>query len=148
MSQAHNEQIATIFGIDPITLSASILVVTFIIIFSERFNRTVIALIGACVVIISGVLTQEQAISGIDFNTLALLTGMMVIVAVTRQTGLFEYISIWAVHLVKGDPRGVLIVLSLVTAVFSAFLITARTAETMWYIMNNILLSLLLMKYD
>jgi len=122
MSQPHQEQISTIFGLDPILLSASILVITFIIIFSERFNRTVIALLGASVMIISGVLTQDQAIAGIDFNTLALLTGMMVIVAVTRKTGLFEYISIWAVHLVKGDPRGVLIVLALVTAVFSAFL--------------------------
>ncbi|MDX2505143.1 MAG: ArsB/NhaD family transporter [Gammaproteobacteria bacterium] len=122
MNQSHQDQISTIFGLDPVILSCSILVITFIVLFSERFNRTVIALIGACIVIISGILTQEQAIAGIDFNTLALLAGMMVIVAVTRQTGLFEYISIWAVHLVKGDPRGVLIVLSLVTALFSAFL--------------------------
>ncbi|MEJ1410268.1 MAG: ArsB/NhaD family transporter [Candidatus Sedimenticola sp. (ex Thyasira tokunagai)] len=122
MTHSHDEQIATIFGIDPVPLSASILVITFLVLFTERFNRTVVALLGAGVVIMSGVLTQQQAFAGIDFNTLALLTGMMVIVAVTRQTGLFEYISIWAVHLVKGDPRGVLIVLSLVTAVFSAFL--------------------------
>ena len=80
MSQVHNELVATVFGIDPVTLSASILVLTFIVIFSERFNRTVVALIGAGVVIVSGVLTQEQAISGIDFNTLALLIGMMVMV--------------------------------------------------------------------
>jgi len=123
MNQPHQDQVpAIIFDLNPVTLSASILVITFIVLFSERFNRTVIALLGACTVIVSGILTQEQAIAGIDFNTLALLTGMMVIVAVTRQTGLFEYISIWAVHLVKGDPRGVLIVLSLVTAVLSAFL--------------------------
>jgi len=122
MNQPHQDQISTVFGLDPVILSASILVITFIVLFSERFNRTVISLIGACTVIITGILTQEQAIAGIDFNTLALLTGMMVIVAVTRQTGLFEYISIWAVHLVKGDPRGVLIVLALVTALFSAFL--------------------------
>jgi Na+/H+ antiporter NhaD/arsenite permease-like protein len=122
MNQPHQDQISTIFGLDPVILSASILIITFIVLFSERFNRTVITLIGASIMIISGILTQDQAITGIDFNTLALLAGMMIIVAVTRQTGLFEYISIWAVHLVKGDPRGVLIVLSLVTALFSAFL--------------------------
>lgn len=122
MNQPHQDQISTVFGLDPVILSASILVITFIVLFSERFNRTVISLLGACTVIITGILTQEQAIAGIDFNTLALLTGMMIIVAVTRQTGLFEYISIWAVRLVKGDPRGVLIVLAMVTAVFSAFL--------------------------
>ncbi|MCW8800409.1 MAG: ArsB/NhaD family transporter [Desulfobacter sp.] len=122
MNQPHQDQISNVFGLDPVILSASILVITFIVLFSERVNRTVIALIGACTVIITGILTQEQAIAGIDFNTLALLTGMMIIVAVTRQTGLFEYISIWAVRLVKGDPRGVLIVLAMVTALFSAFL--------------------------
>lgn len=122
MNQLHQEHITTVFGLDPVILSASILIITFIVLFSERFNRTVISLIGACTVIVSGILTQEQAIAGIDFNTLALLTGMMIIVAVTRKTGLFEYISIWAVQLVKGDPRGVLIVLAIVTAVFSAFL--------------------------
>jgi len=112
----------TFLGLDPVLLSVVLLVGTFIILLSEKFNRTVVALIGAGLVILSGVLTQQQAISGIDFNTIGLLTGMMIIVAVTRLTGLFELVAIWAVHLVKGDPRGVLIVLSLVTAVFSAFL--------------------------
>jgi Na+/H+ antiporter NhaD/arsenite permease-like protein len=117
--ETHN---TIIFGLDPVVLSVSILVITFIVLLSERFNRTVVALIGAGLVITSGIITQEQAIAGIDFNTIALLTGMMIIVAITRLTGLFEFIAIWAVHLVKGDPRAVLIVLSLVTAVFSAFL--------------------------
>ncbi|MCW8962406.1 MAG: ArsB/NhaD family transporter [Gammaproteobacteria bacterium] len=116
---AHN---ATFLGLDPVLLSVVLLVGTFIILLSEKFNRTVVALIGAGLVILSGVLTQQQAITGIDFNTIGLLTGMMIIVAITRLTGLFELVAIWAVHLVKGDPRGVLIVLSLVTAVFSAFL--------------------------
>ncbi len=119
-SPVHDSNV--IFGLDPVYLSATILIITFVVLLSERFNRTVVALLGAGLIIISGVLTQEQAVSGVDFNTLALLTGMMIIVAVTRVTGLFEYISIWAVHVVKGDPRGVLIVLALVTAVFSAFL--------------------------
>lgn len=112
----------TFLGLDPVLLSVALLVGTFLVLLTEKFNRTVVAMIGAGLVILSGVLTQEQAIAGIDFNTIGLLTGMMIIVAVTRLTGLFELVAIWAVHLVKGDPRGVLIVLSLVTAVFSAFL--------------------------
>ncbi len=111
-----------IFGLDPLWLSTGILIITYAILLSERVHRTVIALVGAGMVIISGLLDQNRAIAGIDFNTIALLTGMMMIVAVIRITGFFEYIAIWSAKKVKADPRGVLIVLSIVTAVFSAFL--------------------------
>ena len=117
-----HEAPAVIFGLDPLWLSTGILIVTYAILLSERVHRTVIALTGAGMVIISGLLDQDRAIAGIDFNTIALLTGMMMIVAVIRTTGFFEYIAIWSAKKVKADPRGVLIVLSIVTAVFSAFL--------------------------
>ena len=122
MTTDHSITPNTILGIDPVLLSVVLLVGTFVILLTEKINRTVVALLGAGLVIITGVITQEQAIAGVDFNTIALLTGMMIIVAITRLTGLFELVAIWAVHLVRGDPRGVLIVLSIVTAVFSAFL--------------------------
>ena len=118
----HSVATNTFLNIDPVLLSVVLLVGTFIILLTEKINRTVVALLGAGLVILTGVINQEQAIAGVDFNTIALLTGMMIIVAITRLTGLFELVAIWAVHLVKGDPRGVLIVLSIVTAVFSAFL--------------------------
>lgn len=111
-----------IFGLDPLWLSTGILIITYAVLLSERIHRTVVALTGAGMVVISGLLNQEKAIAGIDFNTIALLTGMMMIVAVIRTTGFFEYIAIWSAKKVKADPRGVLIVLSIVTAVFSAFL--------------------------
>lgn len=106
---------AVIFGFDPLWLSTGILILTYAILLTERVHRTVIALTGGrSVVIVSGVLTQNQAFAGIDFNTIALLTGMMIIVSITRTTGVFEYVAIWAAKKVKADPKGILIVLSIV----------------------------------
>ncbi len=113
---------AIVFGLDPLWLSTAILLVTYAVILSEKFHRTVIALLGAGVMIISGAIDQDQAIAGIDFNTISLLTGMMIIISVTRKTGFFEFVAIWSAKKVKASPAGILIMLSLVTAVFSAFL--------------------------
>lgn len=113
---------AVIFGLDPLWLSTIILVASYAILLTEKVNRTVVVLIGAGVVVVTGVISQDQAIAGIDFNTIALLTGMMIIVSVTRVSGVFEFVAIWSAKKVKADPMGILIVLSLVTAVFSAFL--------------------------
>ena len=122
MSPQHGEAAAIIFGLDPLWLSTIILIGTYAVLLSERIHRTVVALLGAGLMIISGILNQDQAFAGIDFNTIALLTGMMMIVAITRQTGVFEFVAIWSAKRVKADPRGVLMVLSVVTALFSAFL--------------------------
>ena len=113
---------AVVFGLDPLWFSTAVLVLTYVVLLTEKFHRTVIALLGAGVMIISGVLDQDQAFAGIDFNTIALLTGMMIIVSVTRQTGVFEFVAIWSAKKVKASPLGILLMLSLVTAVFSAFL--------------------------
>jgi len=113
---------AVMFGLDPLWLSTGILIITYAVLISERVHRTVIALTGAGVVIVSGLLTQDQAFAGIDFNTIALLTGMMIIVSITRSTGVFEYVAIWSAKKVKADPKWILLVLAVVTAVFSAFL--------------------------
>jgi Na+/H+ antiporter NhaD/arsenite permease-like protein len=122
MNVHHPEAAAVIFGLNPLWLSTSILIGTYVVLLSEKIHRTVVALLGAGLMILSGVLNQDQAIAGIDFNTIALLTGMMMIVAITRQTGVFEYVAIWSAKRVKADPMGVLIVLAMITAVFSAFL--------------------------
>jgi len=113
---------AVIFGFDPLWLSTVILIVTYAALLTEKLNRTIVVLLGAGAVIVSGVISQDQAIAGIDFNTIALLTGMMIIVSVTRASGVFEFVAIWSTKKVKADPMGILIVLSIVTAVFSAFL--------------------------
>ncbi|MDR1026053.1 MAG: ArsB/NhaD family transporter [Lactobacillus sp.] len=116
-----------IFGWDPMILSSCILIISYVILFTEKLNRAVVALLGACIMIFCGVLTQAQAIAGIDFNTLALLIGMMTIVGISEKSGMFEYVAIWSCKKVKANPRGLLIVLAIVTAVFSAFLDNVTT---------------------
>ncbi len=117
----------TLFGIDPMLLSAAILIVSYIILFTEKLNRAVVALLGAAVMIFAGILTQETAIKGIDFNTLALLIGMMTIVGIAEKSGMFQFVAIWAAKKVRANPRGLLIALAVVTAVFSALLDNVTT---------------------
>lgn len=124
-SSAHEASI--IFGLDPLLIATVILVITYAGIISEKVNRAIIALLGAGIMVLSGVLTQDQAINGIDFNTIALLTGMMVVVAITRRTGVFEYVAIWSAKRVRGSPRALLMVLAAITAVFSALLDNVTT---------------------
>lgn len=111
-----------LFGFDPLWFSASVFLLTYAVLLSEKIHRTVVALLGAAVMIVTGVLSQDQAIAGIDFNTIALLAGMMIIIAVTRRTGVFEFVAIWAAKRARAEPIGILILLALVTAVFSALL--------------------------
>jgi len=118
---------SVIFGLDPVWLAVSILLLIYGVIMAEKFNRAVLALLGAGLMILCGVLNQQQAVAGIDFNTIGLLTGMMVIVAISQKTGMFQYVAIKAAKLVKGDPWGILVMLSLVTAVFSALLDNVTT---------------------
>jgi Na+/H+ antiporter NhaD/arsenite permease-like protein len=116
-----------IFGLDPLWLSSLILVLTYALIISEKVNRAITALLGAALMILCGVLNQELAIQGIDFNTIALLTGMMIIVAVTRKSGVFQYVAIWSAKRAKARPAGVLLMLQVITAVFSALLDNVTT---------------------
>lgn len=116
-----------LFGPSPLTVSVVIFLLTYGAIVTERINRSIIALLGAGLMILSGVLTQQQAIEGVDFNTLGLLTGMMVIVALTQKSGVFQYVAVVSAKLVKADPWWLLVMLSGVTAVFSAFLDNVTT---------------------
>ncbi len=116
-----------IFGLDPTWVAVSILLVVYGVIMAEKFNRAVLSLLGAGLMVLCGVLTQEQAIAGIDFNTIGLLTGMMVIVTISQKTGMFQYVAIKSAKIVRGSPWGILVMLSIVTAVFSAFLDNVTT---------------------
>lgn len=104
-----------------------IFLIVYMIIVSEKIHRTIVALAGALLMMAFGVMNQETAIHHIDFNTIGLLTGMMIIVAITAETGLFNYIAIWSAKAVKGEPVLILIVLSLITAIGSAFLDNVTT---------------------
>jgi len=116
-----------VFGWNPIWVASVLLVLTYVLIITERLNRSIIALLGGGVMIVSGVLTQDQAIAGIDFNTIALLTGMMVLVSISRRCGMFEYLAIWSAKKGRAQPWAMLLILSLTTAVLSAFLDNVTT---------------------
>ena len=116
-----------IFGWDPIWVSTILFVLTYAVIVSERVNRAIVAMVGAGLMISLGVLNQETAIRGVDFNTLGLLTGMMVLVAITRRSGVFQFIAIWSAKRVQARPWAILVMLSVVTAVFSALLDNVTT---------------------
>jgi Na+/H+ antiporter NhaD/arsenite permease-like protein len=118
---------SVIFGFDPVWAAVSILLAVYVVIMMERFNRAVLSLLGAGLMILCGVITQQQAVAGIDFNTIGLLTGMMVIVSISQKTGMFQYVAIKSAKAVKGNPWGILAMLAVVTAVFSAFLDNVTT---------------------
>lgn len=94
---------------------------------SERVHRTTVALTGAALMIVFGVIAQSDAITAIDFNTIGLLIGMMIIVSITKHTGLFQYVAIRAAQVAKGEPWLILLALSLITAVFSSVLDNVTT---------------------
>jgi len=116
-----------VVGNSNLILATTIFILTYTAIVTEKVNRAVVSLLAAALMVLLGVLTQEKAIEGIDFNTIGLLVGMMVIVGISQKTGMFQYVAIKSAKLVKGEPWGVLVMLSLVTAVFSAFLDNVTT---------------------
>lgn len=118
---------SAIFGLSPLLVSLTVFVLTYAVIVTEKINRSVVALLGAGLMVFSGVLNQAEAFHGIDLNTISLLTGMMVIVAITQKSGVFQYVAVKAAKLVKADPWGLLVMLSLVTALFSALLDNVTT---------------------
>jgi Na+/H+ antiporter NhaD/arsenite permease-like protein len=116
-----------IFGWSPLWVATALFALTYLVIMSEKVNRAIIALTGAGLVILLGVAEQKEAMSAVDFNTLGLLLGMMLIVNVTRRSGLFQYVAIWSAKKVGASPWGVMLMMSLVTAVFSALLDNVTT---------------------
>lgn len=108
-------------------IALGIFLITYAGIISEKIHRTLIAMLGGIMMVVFGVIDQKTAIHHIDFNTIGLLVGMMIIVSITAQTGVFGYIAIWAAKKVKGNPIRLLFVLGLITALASAFLDNVTT---------------------
>ncbi|MEX2024113.1 MAG: ArsB/NhaD family transporter [Thermoleophilaceae bacterium] len=103
-------------------LAIVIFAVALAVVASDKVHRTKVAVIGAALVVLTGVLSQEEAIESIDFNTIGLLAGMMLIVRVTEPTGVYNYLAIRAGQLSKGRPALVVLSLAATTALLSAFL--------------------------
>jgi len=116
-----------VFGLPPLYVALPILIVTYALVMIDRFDRSILALLGGGAMVLSGVLTQQQAVAGIDFNTIGLLTGMMILVAISRRSGVFEYLAIRAVQAARASPAGLLVSLALVTALLSSLLDNVTT---------------------
>jgi Na+/H+ antiporter NhaD/arsenite permease-like protein len=112
-------------------VSALIFVVTFAVILSERIHRTIAAVAGAVAMVIAGMglgfYSQQQALEAIDFNTLGLLMGMMLLVSMLEKTGFFQYLAIFVARWSRGNPWYLLALLSTVTALLSMFLDNVTT---------------------
>jgi len=109
-------------GTTLVVFTVTLFLISYAFIIAEKIHRTIIALVGAAIMVVAGVLNQYQAIESIDFNTLGLLVGMMIIVAITKESGIFEFLAVSAVKAAKGKPMAILIWLSAMTAIVSAFI--------------------------
>jgi Na+/H+ antiporter NhaD/arsenite permease-like protein len=109
--------------------------VSYLVIMTERIHKTIVALFGAMLMIALGVLSQDEAFYsheyGVDYNVVFLLIGMMVIVNIIRETGLFEVLAIWAAKRADAKPFRLLVLLALITAVLSAMLDNVTTVLLM-----------------
>ncbi|HZG78103.1 MAG TPA: ArsB/NhaD family transporter [Paenibacillus sp.] len=108
-----------------------IFLITYAFIVSEKIHRTILAMVGGVAMVALGIVDQESALHHIDFNTLGLLIGMMLIVNITAETGLFKYMAVFAAKKAKGDPIRILASLALITAAASAFLDNVTTVLLM-----------------
>ncbi len=116
-----------VFGLNPMWLSTILLVCVYAAIIWDRVNRAIVALLGVAAMIFSGLLTQAEAMRGVDINTIGLLTGMMILVSISRRSGMFQFVAIRAAQYANARPAGILLLLSLATAVLSALLDNVTT---------------------
>ncbi|PJA45247.1 hypothetical protein CO174_04040 [Candidatus Uhrbacteria bacterium CG_4_9_14_3_um_filter_50_9] len=116
---------------DPFIIAVIIFLATYAVIISEKVHRTVVALTGAVLMILLGVVNQHKAIEGIDFNTIGLLIGMMVVVGIAKDSGMFQYVALQSTKIAKGKPIRIFLLLGVITAVFSALLDNVTTVLLM-----------------
>ena len=119
----------------PISLALLIFGVSYLAIVTERIHKTIVALCGAAAMIGLGVVSQDEAFYshefGVDYNVVFLLIGMMVIINIVRETGLFEVLAIWAAQRADAKPFRLLVLLALLTAGLSAMLDNVTTVLLM-----------------
>lgn len=108
-------------------IALAIFVAVIAVIVSEKLHRAACALIGAMLLVLIGILDPVEALGFIDFNTIGVLIGMMMFVAVVKNSGIFEYLAVKAARLAKGDPWRIMVYFMIITAVLSAFLDNVTT---------------------
>ncbi|MBQ4092285.1 MAG: ArsB/NhaD family transporter [Firmicutes bacterium] len=107
--------------------AVAVFVIVMAVIISEKLHRATVALAGGIFMILTGIISFEEGVEAVDFNTLGILLGMMLFVAVVKESGLFEYMAIKAAKAAKGDPWKIMALFMVITAVFSAFLDNVTT---------------------
>ena len=111
--------------------ATTVFVVAYVLIATERFNQALVALAGATAMFFLPSVNSDEVFysrdTGINWDVLFLLLGMMIIVSVVRQTGLFEYMAIWSAKRAKGSPLRIMILFMLVTALGTAVLDNVTT---------------------
>ncbi|HEU5202726.1 MAG TPA: ArsB/NhaD family transporter [Candidatus Limnocylindrales bacterium] len=108
-------------------LAGLIFAAVYALIATERLDKTLAALLGGTVVVLLGIVSQESAFEAIDLNVIFLLAGMMILAGILRRTGFFQWLAIRSVRIAAGEPYRLLIVLSVVSALISAFLDNVTT---------------------
>lgn len=111
----------------PILIGVAIFLAVYVVISAELINKTIAALAGAALFMIFHIIGEKQAFEFVDWNVIFLLLGMMIIVGVTKESGVFQYVAIRMAKAARGNGVQILVLLSLVTAGFSAFLDNVTT---------------------
>ena len=108
-------------------IALAIFVAVIGVIVSEKLHRAACALIGAMLLVLIGILEPKEALGFIDFNTIGVLIGMMMFVAVVKNSGLFEFLAVKSAKIAKGNPWRIMVAFMIITAVLSAFLDNVTT---------------------
>jgi Na+/H+ antiporter NhaD/arsenite permease-like protein len=115
----------------PIILSSLVFIISLVFIFSEKIHRSIAGIAGAVFMVglgkVMGFYSEEAALEAIDFNTLGLLLGMMILVSMLEPTGFFQYIAVWAARASKGKPVRLFVLLGSITTILSMFLDNVTT---------------------
>ena len=131
------EHLLALVQANSVVISAAILLIAYIFIATEKIPKVTIALVGAAITILIGLVSQNKTVDGslnphyfinfIDFNVIFLLVSMMIIVNIATRSGMFNWIANELLRMTKGHPKMVLFVLGLFTAITSAFLDNVTT---------------------
>lgn len=109
------------------TLAIIIFAITYVLIMTEWINKMTAALLGGFLVVVFGIVGQEKAFAAVDWNVIFLLIGMMLVMGVLKETGIFQFIAIKTAKLAKADPIRIMLFMFFVTAFVSAFLDNVTT---------------------
>ena len=121
------EHSSMIFGINKVIIAALILFFSYIFIAVEKIPKVTIAMMGASLTLILGILPPDKAFAYVDFGVITLLVSMMMIVHISSKSGIFNWCAIELLKITKGNPIYVLISLSVLTGILSTFLNNVTT---------------------